>query len=105
MARLVVLWRECPRQKIKMNPAYQPPEPYESEAEVDLPEFVRGTDVAEMLIQANVEADPESWDAFDYVIEILAPQRIAGRYAVEVLMDPRCEAHELTDDNEVRKAA
>lgn len=100
MAKLMVLWRECPRQKIKMNPAYQPPEPYESEAEVDLPEYVRGTDVAELLIEAQVAHDPESWSAFDYVIEILAPERIAGRYAVEVLMEPRCEAVELDDDNE-----
>lgn len=104
MAKITVLWRECPRQKIKMNPAYQPPEPYESEAEVDLPEFVRGSDIAEMLIEANVENDPESWDAFDYVIEILAPARLVGRYAVEVVMEPRCEAIELNDEDERRAA-
>ncbi len=57
-----------------------------------------------MLIEAQVTHDPESWSAFDYVIEILEPARIAGRYAVEVLMEPTCEAIELDDENERRAA-
>ncbi|MCP1540034.1 hypothetical protein [Methylorubrum extorquens] len=97
MTTVDVTWRECPRQQIKLNPAYLPAEPYDSGIECEFPFMLTGEEAAASILQAQIEAEPESWTAFDYIIEILAPDSLAGRYAVSVVMEIACEATELEE--------
>lgn len=97
MAEVAITWRECPRDKIKNIRGYQAPEPYTTTIDLDFPNLLTGEEAAESIIEANVEADPGSWDAFDYIVEILHPDRLAGRYAVTINMEPVCEAHFLEE--------
>lgn len=97
MAEIAITWRECPREKIRNIRGYQPPEPYETTIDLDFPNLLTGEEAAESILEANIEADPASWDAFDYVIEIIAPDHLAGRYAVSVNMEPVLEAHYLEE--------